>query len=87
MTSNNTPYFHIGGEPAIHLLVDRFYFYMDTITRSTKYSSDTSALYQSQSMSLRDMANALNKFNVKTYRGHDWKAQSVANLIKRLEKI
>jgi hypothetical protein len=27
----------------------------------------------------------LNKFNVKTYRGHDWQAQSVANLIKRLE--
>ena len=31
MTSNNTPYFHIGGEPAIRLLVDRFYFYMDTL--------------------------------------------------------
>jgi len=41
-------------------------------------------LYQAQEMSLRGMANALNKFNVKTYRGHDWKAQSVANLIKRL---
>ncbi len=44
-------------------------------------------LYQSQEMSLRGMADALNKFNVKTYRGHDWKAQSVANLIKRLETI
>lgn len=44
-------------------------------------------LYQSQEMSLRAMANALNKFNVKTYRGHDWKAQSVANLIKRLETL
>ena len=30
MTSN-TPYFHIGGEPAIRLLVDKFYFYMDSL--------------------------------------------------------
>jgi hemoglobin len=30
MTSD-TPYFHIGGEAAIRLLVDRFYFYMDTL--------------------------------------------------------
>jgi hemoglobin len=30
MTSN-TSYFHIGGEHAIRLLVDRFYFYMDTL--------------------------------------------------------
>lgn len=29
--NNNTPYFHIGGKAAIHLLVDRFYFYMDTL--------------------------------------------------------
>lgn len=29
--NNNTPYFHIGGEAAIRLLVDRFYFYMDTL--------------------------------------------------------
>ncbi|MDD5215297.1 MAG: group II truncated hemoglobin [Methylococcales bacterium] len=27
----NTPYGHIGGEHAIRLLVDRFYFYMDTL--------------------------------------------------------
>jgi DNA invertase Pin-like site-specific DNA recombinase len=42
-------------------------------------------LYQSKEMSLRQIAQALNKFNVRTYRGHEWKAQSVANLIKRLE--
>ncbi|MCX7099408.1 MAG: group II truncated hemoglobin [Methylococcales bacterium] len=30
MTSN-TPYGHIGGEQAIHNLVERFYFYMDTL--------------------------------------------------------
>jgi DNA invertase Pin-like site-specific DNA recombinase len=42
-------------------------------------------LYQSKDMSLRQIAQALNKFNVRTYRGHEWKAQSVANLIKRLE--
>jgi hemoglobin len=34
MTINNTPYFHIGGEPAIRLLVDRFYFYMDTLPQA-----------------------------------------------------
>ena len=26
MTTNNTPYFHIGGEPAVRLLVNQFYF-------------------------------------------------------------
>ena len=41
-------------------------------------------LYKAQGMSLRDMAEALNKFNVKTYHGCEWKAQSVANLIKRV---
>ena len=30
--TNNTPYSHIGGEQAIRLLVDRFYFYMDTLS-------------------------------------------------------
>ncbi len=31
MTTNNTPYLHIGGKPTIRLLVDKFYFYMDTL--------------------------------------------------------
>ncbi len=29
--THTTPYGYIGGEQAIHLLVDRFYFYMDTL--------------------------------------------------------
>jgi hemoglobin len=29
--TTNTPYGHIGGEQAIHSLVERFYFYMDTL--------------------------------------------------------
>lgn len=29
--THNTPYSNIGGEQAIHLLADRFYFYMDTL--------------------------------------------------------
>jgi DNA invertase Pin-like site-specific DNA recombinase len=41
--------------------------------------------YKTQKMSLRKMAEALNKFNVKTYHGNEWKAQTVANLIQRLE--
>lgn len=32
--TTNTPYGHIGGEQAIQLLVDRFYFYMDTLPES-----------------------------------------------------
>ena len=32
--TTNTPYFHIGGEFAIRLLVDRFYFYMDTLPKA-----------------------------------------------------
>ncbi len=34
MTTNNTPYFHIGGEPAVRLLVNQFYFYMDTLVEA-----------------------------------------------------
>lgn len=34
--TNPTPYRHMGGEEAVHLLVDRFYFYMDTLPQAAE---------------------------------------------------